>query len=112
MWNEDLEELKFKIETSNNDYTGKYTIRVQAEFLDKYWSTIPLTPPTLEIDLEILGTDMTVGPQGSIALEDQEIDVYEDLFYPVRSKLPDCPPDTWPTVDVTTGTSREFLTWN
>ena len=88
MWKEDPDDLKFKVKTSNNDYAGKYIIRVQAEFLDKYWSTVPAQLPTMEIDLEIYSDKLTVGPQGALSLDDQEIDMYEDLFYPIRPELP------------------------
>lgn len=55
MWIEDPNELKYKIETSDNDFAGKYQLKVEAHFLDKYWlpSAKPAIPPTLTIDLEI-----------------------------------------------------------
>jgi hypothetical protein len=114
MWIQDPNELRYKIETSDNDYAGKYKLRVEAHFADRYWlpSALPTTPPTLDIDLEIYSNLIQVGPQGGIALEDQEINVYEDLFYPVNSKMPDCPKDTYPTIEVFESTAKKFLTWN
>ena len=66
----------------------------------------------MEIELEIYSNKLTVGPQGRLALDDQEIDMYEDLFYPIRSELPQCPADTFPTIQVSKGTASKFLVWN
>ena len=62
MWIKDPDLLRYKIETSDNDYAGKYILRTEAHFEDKYWRTVPARPPTLEIELEIYSDKISVGP--------------------------------------------------
>ena len=62
--------------------------------------------------MEIFAKDFTVAEQLGLALEDQEIDMYEDMFYPIRRAIPPCPVDTHPTVTTNTRCCKDYLTWD
>ena len=103
---------RFDVLTSNDEYVGKYTLQVKAVIEDKYFAVIPLQQAILEIELEIFAKDFTVAPQEGLALKDHDIDMYEDMFYPIGRIIPSCPPNTNPSVTTSRRGTEDFLKWN
>jgi hypothetical protein len=103
---------RFEVLTDDEDDVGEYFIEIVAVLEDRYFETAPDTPYSTMVQIEILGNGLIVGEQISLDLEDQTIDMYAELFYPIRRNIPRCPADTYPSLSVSKRGTDDFLEWD
>ena len=100
---------RFEVLTDDIDDVGEYFIQIVAVLDDRFFNTPPLEPYSTMVEIDIVGNGLTVAAQQGLNLEDQTIDMYDDLFYPIRRVIPRCPADTYPSVTVIQYGTEEFL---
>ena len=102
---------RFEVLTDDVDDVGEYFIEIVSVLRSDYFAEPPVSPASTMVQIEILGSGLVVGETLSLDLEDQTIDMYGELFYPIRRYIPRCPDDTYPSLSVSKQGTDDFLEW-